>query len=212
MTQFNISEGSCASRFNERAERKIDPSPLGAELGGGKRKVDAPCRASAAPTTEWTDSIHEAALQKASGLQERKISLLITGESGVGKDYLVRRLHASGPRKDKPLVAINCAAIPRELIESELFGYEGGSFTGARAKGKRGKFVEADKGILFLDEIGDMALDLQATLLRVLDSSEVVPSAEASQFRWTCSWSPRRIAVCKRWCKRARFVAIFIIV
>ena len=87
----------------------------------------------------------------------------------------MRRLHASGPRKDRPLVAINCAAIPRELIESELFGYEGGSFTGARAKGKPGKFVEADKGILFLDEIGDMAADLQATLLRVLDFNEVVP-------------------------------------
>ncbi|HEY8065933.1 MAG TPA: sigma-54-dependent Fis family transcriptional regulator [Methylosinus sp.] len=124
---------------------------------------------------DWSDSVLEAALRKAAGLQERNIPILITGESGVGKDYLVRRLHAGGPRKDRPLVAINCAAIPRELIESELFGYEGGSFTGARAKGKAGKFVEADKGILFLDEIGDMAADLQATLLRVLDSNEVVP-------------------------------------
>lgn len=123
----------------------------------------------------WRDHVIDAALQKASVLQQREISLLITGESGVGKDHLVRSLHASGPRKDRPLVAINCAAIPRELIESELFGYEGGSFTGARAKGKKGKFVEANGGILFLDEIGDMALDLQATLLRVLDSSEVVP-------------------------------------
>lgn len=123
----------------------------------------------------WRDHVSEAALQKASALLQRDISLLITGESGVGKDHLIRRLHASGPRKDRPLVAINCAAIPRELIESELFGYEGGSFTGARAKGKTGKFVEADGGVLFLDEIGDMALDLQATLLRVLDSSEVVP-------------------------------------
>ncbi len=128
----------------------------------------------AAPA-EWQDQILETALQKAGSLQEQKIPLLITGESGVGKDYLVRRLHTSGSRKDKPLVAINCAAIPRDLIESELFGYEGGSFTGARAKGKPGKFVEANKGLLFLDEIGDMALDLQATLLRVLDSSEVVP-------------------------------------
>lgn len=128
------------------------------------------------PSAEpWRDHVLEAALQKASALQQRDISLLITGESGVGKDYLVRRLHASGPRKGQPLVAINCAAIPRDLIESELFGYEGGSFTGARAKGKKGKFVEADGGVLFLDEIGDMALDLQATLLRVLDSSEVVP-------------------------------------
>ncbi len=124
---------------------------------------------------DWRDSVLEVALRKAAGFQKRDIPILITGESGVGKDHLVRRLHASGPRKDRPLVAINCAAIPRDLIESELFGYEGGSFTGARSKGKPGKFMEADKGVLFLDEIGDMALDLQATLLRVLDSSEVVP-------------------------------------
>ncbi len=159
--------------IHRKSQRKIDPSPLARSLAASEKST-AMSR-SAKPTIDWTDSIFEAALQRASGLQERKIPLLITGESGVGKDFLVRRLHATGPRKDKPLVAINCAAIPRELIESELFGYEGGSFTGARAKGKRGKFVEADKGILFLDEIGDMALDLQATLLRVLDSSEVVP-------------------------------------
>ncbi|WP_400766156.1 sigma-54-dependent Fis family transcriptional regulator [Methylosinus sporium] len=148
----------------------------------------APDRADAAPRApearaDWSDNVLEAALRKASGLQERNIPILITGESGVGKDHLVRRLHASGPRKERPLVAINCAAIPRELIESELFGYEGGSFTGARAKGKAGKFVEADKGILFLDEIGDMAADLQATLLRVLDSSEVVPIGSSKPIR-----------------------------
>jgi len=161
--------------FQRKSQRKIDPSPLARGLAAKASEKSTAVSKSAKPTIDWTDSIHEAALQRASGLQERKIPLLITGESGVGKDFLVRRLHDLGPRKDKPLVAINCAAIPRELIESELFGYEGGSFTGARAKGKRGKFVEADKGILFLDEIGDMALDLQATLLRVLDSSEVVP-------------------------------------
>ncbi|WP_245267228.1 sigma 54-interacting transcriptional regulator [Methylosinus sp. LW3] len=148
----------------------------------------APDRADAAPRApearaDWSDNVLEAALRKASGLQERNIPILITGESGVGKDHLVRRLHAGGPRKERPLVAINCAAIPRELIESELFGYEGGSFTGARAKGKAGKFVEADKGILFLDEIGDMAADLQATLLRVLDSSEVVPIGSSKPIR-----------------------------
>jgi transcriptional regulator of acetoin/glycerol metabolism len=125
--------------------------------------------------THWKDSVLESALQQAIGFQDKKIQILITGESGVGKDYLVRCMHAAGPRKDEPLVAINCASIPRELIESELFGYEPGSFTGANSKGKPGKFLLADKGVLFLDEIGDMALDLQATLLRVLDSSEFVP-------------------------------------
>ena len=135
------------------------------------------------PEEEWRDVVFEAALQKASTLQQHDVSLLITGESGVGKDHLVRHFHALGPRRNKPLVAINCAAIPRDLIESELFGYEGGSFTGARARGKAGKFVEANGGLLFLDEIGDMALDLQATLLRVLDSSEVTPIGSSRPIR-----------------------------
>lgn len=123
----------------------------------------------------WRDALLEAALQKAVNLQKQKIPILITGESGVGKDHLVRRIHADGPRKGRPLILVNCAAIPRELISSELFGYVSGSFTGARATGKTGKFVEAHTGVLFLDEIGDMALDLQTALLCALDSSEIVP-------------------------------------
>jgi transcriptional regulator with PAS, ATPase and Fis domain len=87
----------------------------------------------------------------------------------------VNLLKNAGPRKDAPLIAINCASIPRDLIESELFGYETGSFTGAKSGGKAGKFLQADKGILFLDEIGDMSFDLQSTLLRVLESSEFTP-------------------------------------
>jgi sigma-54 dependent transcriptional regulator, acetoin dehydrogenase operon transcriptional activator AcoR len=114
-------------------------------------------------------------LNKAVKLQHYKIPILITGESGVGKDHFVGLLKNAGPRKDAPLIAINCASIPRDLIESELFGYEAGSFTGAKSSGKAGKFMLADKGILFLDEIGDMSFDLQATLLRVLESSEFTP-------------------------------------
>lgn len=114
-------------------------------------------------------------LEKAVKLQRYKVPILITGESGVGKDHFVGLLKKAGPRKDAPLIAINCASIPRDLIESELFGYEAGSFTGAKASGKAGKFMLADKGILFLDEIGDMSFDLQATLLRVLESSEFTP-------------------------------------
>jgi len=160
--------------------RRLGPSANDIKARTGQKSRKDPTQAAegaqaAAPSTEWRDLILEAALQRAANLQAQNIPLLITGESGVGKDYLVRRLHGCGPRKDRMLVAINCAAIPRELIESELFGYEGGSFTGARSKGKRGKFLEADKGMLFLDEIGDMALDLQATLLRVLESSEITP-------------------------------------
>lgn len=117
----------------------------------------------------------EVLLQKAVKLQTHKIPILVTGESGVGKDHFVRLLKNAGSRKDAPLVAINCASIPRDLIESELFGYEAGSFTGAKSGGKIGKFLQADKGILFLDEIGDMSFDLQSTLLRVLESSEFTP-------------------------------------
>jgi len=122
-------------------------------------------------------------VQKAVKLQAYKIPILVTGESGVGKDHFVRLLKNAGPRKDAPLIAINCASIPRDLIESELFGYEAGSFTGAKSGGKVGKFMLADKGILFLDEIGDMSFDLQATLLRVLESSEFTPVGGSKSIR-----------------------------
>ena len=122
-------------------------------------------------------------IQKAVKLQTHKIPILITGESGVGKDHFVNLLKQAGPRKDQPFIAINCASIPRDLIESELFGYEAGSFTGARSNGKPGKFKLADKGILFLDEIGDMSFDLQSTLLRVLETSEFTPVGGCSSIR-----------------------------
>jgi transcriptional regulator with PAS, ATPase and Fis domain len=125
--------------------------------------------------SQWRDTVLDVALQKALGAQKQNIAILITGESGVGKDHLVRKMHEAGHRRGRPLVLINCAAIPRDLISTELFGYEAGSFTGARTKGKPGKFLEAHTGTLFLDEIGDMALDLQAALLCALDTSEIVP-------------------------------------
>lgn len=121
-----------------------------------------------------SEDLH-ALINKAVKLQQHKIPILITGESGVGKDHFVQLLKKAGPRQDQALVAINCASIPHDLIESELFGYEAGSFTGAKSNGKPGKFLLADKGILFLDEIGDMSLDLQSTLLRVLETSEFTP-------------------------------------
>ncbi|MDP3398558.1 MAG: sigma-54 dependent transcriptional regulator [Bacteroidales bacterium] len=94
-------------------------------------------------------------------------SILITGESGTGKELVARAIHKYSNRADKPFIAINCAAIPEALLESELFGYEKGSFTGADRQ-KTGKFEEAHQGTLFLDEIGDMSLSLQAKVLRVL--------------------------------------------
>ena len=99
------------------------------------------------------------------------LSILITGESGTGKEMIASTLHHYSLRKDKPFVAINCAAIARELLESELFGHERGAFTGA-VETKTGKFQQADGGTLFLDEIGDMELPLQAKILRVLQNNE----------------------------------------
>ncbi len=101
-------------------------------------------------------------------------SVLIEGATGTGKDLLAKVIHSAGRRKDKPLVRINCAAIPETLIESEIFGYVKGAFTGAE-RNKPGRFQEADGGTLFLDEIGDLPLGLQAKLLRVLEDKEFYP-------------------------------------
>lgn len=101
-----------------------------------------------------------------------KSRVLITGESGTGKELIARALHDMSPRYDNPFVKVNCAAIPGELIESELFGYEKGAFTGAKGR-KPGQFELADGGTLFLDEIGDMTLSAQAKVLRVLQSGEL---------------------------------------
>jgi DNA-binding NtrC family response regulator len=98
-------------------------------------------------------------------------TVLILGESGTGKDLLAQEIHARSPRSGKPFVAVNCAALPETLIESELFGYERGAFTGA-AQQRRGKFEQAHGGTLFLDEIGELAPDLQVKLLRVLQDKE----------------------------------------
>jgi DNA-binding NtrC family response regulator len=102
-----------------------------------------------------------------------KASVLITGESGTGKELVSRAIHRLSPRKDAPFIKVNCAAIPRELIESELFGHEKGSFTGALGR-KRGFFEQAHGGTLLLDEIGDMDLSAQAKVLRALQNGEIV--------------------------------------
>ncbi len=114
-------------------------------------------------------------IQRAAKLVDTPVSVLITGETGSGKEYFAKALHRASQRRDKPFVAVNCAAIPETLIESELFGHLPGSFSGAAPKGKRGLIQEADGGTLFLDEIGDMPLALQARLLRVLAEREVLP-------------------------------------
>ena len=104
-------------------------------------------------------------------LARSNITVLINGESGTGKELVANALHKHSPRKDSPFIALNMAAIPKELMESELFGHEKGAFTGAHAL-RKGRFEQADGGTLFLDEIGDMPLDLQTRLLRVLSDGE----------------------------------------
>ena len=109
-------------------------------------------------------------------------TVIINGESGTGKELVAKTLHDFGERKDKPFIAINMGAIPQELIESELFGYEKGAFTGADSD-KKGKFLQAEGGTLFLDEIGDMPLDAQIRLLRVLQENEVSPIGSSKVYK-----------------------------
>ncbi|GHB14488.1 sigma-54-dependent Fis family transcriptional regulator [Shewanella indica] len=115
------------------------------------------------------------AWQQARKVLVRNIPLLILGETGVGKEQFVKQLHVQSSRHQQPFVAVNCAAIPAELVESELFGYQAGAFTGASRQGYVGKIRQAHQGSLFLDEIGEMPLAAQSRLLRVLQEREVVP-------------------------------------
>jgi len=111
-------------------------------------------------------------LAKVASISSCKI--LIQGESGTGKEIFAQAIHNNSNRKNKPFIAINCAAIPRDLVESELFGYEGGAFTGARKEGRPGKFELAEGGTLFFDEIESMPLEAQPKLLRILESNQLM--------------------------------------
>ncbi|HEX9022469.1 MAG TPA: sigma 54-interacting transcriptional regulator, partial [Geobacteraceae bacterium] len=161
----------------------------GAPSGTATRTVAAEPRSSrsAHPTAERNpghvtmdslelgDGAMRRAIDKACKVLGHDIPLMIEGESGTGKELFARAVHCSGPRRNGPFVALNCAAITEGLIEAELFGYSEGAFTGARRKGASGKIRQADGGTLFLDEIGDMPLPLQARLLRVLQERTVSP-------------------------------------
>ncbi|TFZ54885.1 sigma-54-dependent Fis family transcriptional regulator [Methylorubrum sp. Q1] len=114
-------------------------------------------------------------VRRAVRLVDRSIHILIQGETGAGKEVFARALHEASQRAARPFVAINCASLPESLIESELFGYAPGTFTGARSQGRKGLIQKADGGTLFLDEIGDMPLLLQSRLLRVIAENEVLP-------------------------------------
>ena len=121
------------------------------------------------------------------------IAVLIEGESGVGKELIARAIHGSGERRARPFVAVNCGAIPENLVESVLFGHEKGAFTGAVER-HAGKFIEASGGTLFLDEIGELPLAAQVKLLRTLQEGEVDPVGAKRPSRWTSGSSRRPTA------------------
>ena len=102
-------------------------------------------------------------------------TIMIRGESGIGKEIMANAIHNTSKRRNEKFVKINCSAIPEELLESELFGYKEGAFTGARRGGKKGLFQEADGGTLFLDEIGDISPKMQVKILRTLQEREIMP-------------------------------------
>ena len=119
------------------------------------------------------DDKTKAVIQRAHKIAQIDSAVLIKGESGVGKEGIVNLIHLNSTRRDKPLLKINCGAIPEQLLESELFGYEAGTFTGANQSGKKGLFENAQGGTIFLDELGEMPLRLQISLLRVLQEYEI---------------------------------------
>ena len=122
-----------------------------------------------------SDPVMQALISQSKRLVDRKVNLLIQGETGSGKEVFAKALHEYSNRARKPFVAVNCASIPESLIESELFGYTPGCFTGGRSKGMKGLILQSEGGTLFLDEIGDMPLQLQTRFLRVLSEGEVLP-------------------------------------
>ncbi|MCS7102054.1 MAG: sigma 54-interacting transcriptional regulator, partial [Burkholderiaceae bacterium] len=159
-----------------RARVTVHPRPLEGE--SPRPAVPRPSAAQAPDTLDSLDSGDpqvRAVIARVRRVVAHDIPILIQGETGTGKELLARAIHAASPRAKGPFVAVNCAAIPEGLIESELFGYEEGAFTGARRRGHVGKILQADGGTLFLDEIGDMPLPLQARLLRVLQERAVTP-------------------------------------
>ena len=161
---------------------QLPPLAVAGRVYDEPASIRAPRRPeTAAPSGPTLDTLNtgdarlQAAIERARRILGKDIPILIQGESGAGKEMFAKGFHNSGPRSTGPFVALNCASIPETLIESELFGYQGGAFTGARKEGAPGKIQQAHGGTLFLDEIGDMPLNLQARLLRVLQERCVTP-------------------------------------
>lgn len=161
-------------RFHARVRRPARPAPIQPRDFRPQTTQSTP-QEPQLHTLSAGDARMDKAVRQAERLLEKDIPILVQGETGAGKEVFVKALHQASSRASQPFIAVNCAAIPAELVESELFGYEKGAFTGASQKGHVGLIRKAHKGTLFLDEIGDMPLRVQARLLRVLQERCVQP-------------------------------------
>jgi transcriptional regulator of acetoin/glycerol metabolism len=164
--------------FEESRERAVARSAATIDVPAAPRPAEKRARADRHPSVEECldiDATTRSQMKLLRRVYGKGLPVLILGETGTGKDTLARALHLESSRSERPYVAFNCAAVPETLIDSELFGYAVGAFTGAKREGNHGRLIEADGGTLFLDEIGDMPLMLQTRLLRVLESGEVSP-------------------------------------
>lgn len=191
---------NASSRFFAVARRPALEAPAGVTAGGARSTAELGDVVAAAPAgtglaraslrplvarlpdSTFKDSRLVAHLDTARRVIARQTPVLLCGETGAGKEVFARAVHAASPNAGGAFVAVNCASLPETLIESELFGYRAGAFTGAQRSGRRGKILQADRGTLFLDEIADMPLELQARLLRVLDERQVTPLGTEETF------------------------------
>ncbi|KZD37576.1 sigma-54-dependent Fis family transcriptional regulator [Bacillus cereus] len=133
------------------------------------------------PGVTGTSKAFQHTLEEIKLVSPTDVSVYVCGETGVGKEYVARAIHENSPRKDGPFIAVNCGSLPKELIESELFGYAEGAFTGARRQGYKGKFEQANGGTLFLDEIGEVPPEMQVALLRVLQERTITPIGSSKE-------------------------------
>ena len=173
---YGARQGSRFFAVAQQPARLVQPFRDAVERHTAQRVASSvPARDSRLHELEFGDERMAGNVRCAMRVLNRNIPILLIGETGSGKEVFSKAMHAASARAGGPFVAVNCASIPDTLIESELFGYKSGAFTGASREGRRGKIIQANGGTLFLDEIGDMPLHLQARLLRVLEEREVVP-------------------------------------